>query len=175
MATGSPFVGPLPESPITGTSGAKTGVTGSSNTGVGVLGTCVGGPGADLTPASDGVVGIGKNGVHGQSASPTDSGVWGENTGVGVGVAGSSVGGNGVEGISASATASGVYGVNTSSGVGVAGVSKSGLAGEFTGNVLVTGTLTVNIDINLPGADCAEQFSSSTWQARNSSSPELWS
>src|SRR5260370_28405409 len=37
----------------------------------------------------DGVFGLGKNGVHGQSASLTDSGVWGENTGGGYGVSGS--------------------------------------------------------------------------------------
>jgi len=130
-----PFVRQLPESPVTGTSSAKTGVTGSSNIGVGVLGTCAGGPGADVTPASDGVLGIGKNGVHGQTYSATDSGVWGENLGAGVGVAGSSV-----------------------SGKGVLGSSKTGNAGEFEGNVLVTGTLTVNQDVVLAGADCAEQF-----------------
>lgn len=132
--TGIPVVPPLPESPITGTSVATTGVTGKSNMGVGVLGTCIGGPGSDVAPASDGVMGIGKNGVHGESASATDSGVWGNNTGAGFGVAGSSV-----------------------SGSGVLGSSKSGYAGEFVGNVLVTGILTAVIDCVL-GADCAEEF-----------------
>ena len=80
-------------------------------------------------------MGIGKNGLHGQSATTTDSGVWGENTGARVGVAGSSV-----------------------SGTGVFGSSKSGNAGEFDGNVLVTGTLTANLDIVSAGEDCAEQL-----------------
>lgn len=134
-AKGVPFVAPLPENLVAGTSSAKTGVTGSSNMGVGVVGTCIGGPCADVTPASDGVMGIGKNGLHGQSATATDSGVWGENTGARVGVDGSSV-----------------------SGTGVFGSSKSGNAGEFDGNVLVTGTLTANLDIVLAGEDCAEQL-----------------
>jgi hypothetical protein len=78
----------------------------------------------------DGLFGSGgRNGIHGQSASATDSGVWGENTGAGVGVAGSSV-----------------------HGPGISGASTSGNAGEFHGNVLVTG------NIFLGGADCAEDF-----------------
>lgn len=43
----------------------------------------------------EGVFGLGKNGVHGQSTSAADSGVWGENTGSGAGLGGSSVGGYG--------------------------------------------------------------------------------
>ena len=58
------------------------------------------------------------NGVHGQSASPTDSGVWGENNGGGVGVSGSSHG-------------FGVFG--SADGVGVSGSSVAGYGGQFTG------------------------------------------
>jgi hypothetical protein len=43
------------------------------------------------------------------------------------------------------------------SGPGISGSSQSGNAGEFNGNVLVTGILTANIDVKL-GADCAEEF-----------------
>jgi hypothetical protein len=103
----------------------------------------------------DGVVGIGKNGVHGESSSPTDSGVWGDNLSSGYGVSGSSTHGNGVIGLAAgaradggtgngvigrttsgSATASGVWGENTGSGYGVGGKSAgaSGVWGENTGS-----------------------------------------
>jgi hypothetical protein len=119
---------------------------------VGVEGTCGGG-----------------NGVHGQSGSATDSGVWGENTGVGYGVSGYtrspfSPG---------SDITAGVWGHNASSGAGVKGTSNEGdgvigfsfindhagvsavnrsggfglwatgvPAGHFEGNVEVNGTLT---------------------------------
>jgi hypothetical protein len=68
------------------------------------------------------------------------------------------VGGNGVQGTSASAKNSGVWGNNTGGGPGISGSSKGGNAGEFDGNVLVTGTVTVQGDIMLPNADCAEDF-----------------
>ena len=123
----------LPTNQLTGTDQTGAGVTGQSNIGPGVLGqslgldppVIVGGPVGVVQPGSDGVLGIGLNGVHGQSAATTGKGVWGHNTGDGVGVFGSSVSGN---------------------------------AGEFTGNVLVTGTLNVTEDVVLTGADCAEQF-----------------
>ncbi|HMG36911.1 MAG TPA: hypothetical protein VKM94_23475 [Blastocatellia bacterium] len=66
------------------------GVFGSSTKYKGVYGV------ADL---DDGVFGTSnKNGMHGRTASGGDSGVWGENTGSGFGVAGSSVNGIGVIG-----------------------------------------------------------------------------
>ena len=130
---------PYPENPVVGTSGAGNGVTGLSNTGVGVAGSSnAGGVGVSgsstgygAQPASDGVLGVGLNGVHGRSSA---TGVWGENTGSGVGVLGSSGTGdgvqgrstkNGVHGISASPTDSGVWGENQGSGYGVAGSSVS--------------------------------------------------
>ena len=138
----------LPTVQYLGTDQSGPGVTGQSNTGPGVLGQSLGlgGGGArtvngvvvatDPEPASDGVLGNGENGVHGQSNSTTGSGVWGENTGAGVGVSGSSVSGdgifgrgaaNGVHGQSASATNSGVWGENTGAGVGISGSSVSGV------------------------------------------------
>jgi hypothetical protein len=69
------------------------GVAGSSVNGVGVSGSS--GSSTSLSETGDGVFGFGKNGVHGESRSFSDSGVWGNNTGAGAGVAGSSVGGYG--------------------------------------------------------------------------------
>jgi hypothetical protein len=68
--------------------------------------------------SGDGVYGLGKNGVHGQSTSPTDSGVWGESTGAGYGVSGSTN----------SANAAGVWGDNQGPGPGhgVRGTSAGG-------------------------------------------------
>jgi hypothetical protein len=60
---------------------------------VGIWGTAVV-PGSP-TDSADGILGEGRNGVHGRSRSPTDSGVWGENRRGGVGVAGSSATGYG--------------------------------------------------------------------------------
>src|SRR5271155_1392860 len=107
---------PLPEKPIIGTSVASPGVSGESNNSYGVSGVCMGPPsapagpperlgvpvapvkmeGANVGPAYDGVYGVGKNGVHGQSVSDTDSGVFGENLGGGSGVSGSGKAGYGV-------------------------------------------------------------------------------
>jgi hypothetical protein len=137
--------GPFPEKRVTGSSSSGTGVLSQSNFGVRVWGQSFGDPAlAGSQPISDGVLGEGKNGVHGRSLSPTDSGVWGENTGSGYGVAGSSAHGNGVIGLAAgaprpagihnngvigittTATDSGVWGANTGSGYGVAGSSEHG-------------------------------------------------
>jgi hypothetical protein len=68
------------------------------------------------------------NGVHGTSAASGASGVYGDNTGGGFGVAGRST-----------------------DGVGVLGEGGR-LAGHFIGDVEVTG------DIRLTNADCAEEF-----------------
>jgi hypothetical protein len=113
-----------------------------------------------FSDVGDGIVGSGKNGVHGISASPTDSGVWGENAGGGYGVAGSTN----------SLSAAGVYAENTAPGTGEvpSGVAlfatangtgvfaKGSPAGYFQGDVQVTGDL---ILINSPASgDIAEDF-----------------
>jgi hypothetical protein len=87
--------------------GSGVGVFGTSGSGIGVQG---------ISSSSDGVFGQGKNGVHGHSPSPTDSGVWGESTGAGYGVSGSTN----------SATAAGVWGDNQGTGAGVKGTSAGG-------------------------------------------------
>jgi hypothetical protein len=80
------------------------------------------------TSIGDGVLGEGVNGVHGRSKSPTDSGVYGENTGGGTGVAGLTNGATGPNGIVA-----GVWGVNQGPGAGVRGTG--GLGGVFEGSI----------------------------------------
>jgi hypothetical protein len=164
-----------PTDTISNLASSNVGVIGSSVNGDGIFGVGArnGIHGQTASAADSGVWGENKdagagvggssvngNGVVGSSESPANSGVWGFNTGGGTGVAGSSTDGNGVTGSSANAFRSGVWGNNTGAGVGVAGSSVSGNAGEFTGNVLVTGTLSVGQDVVLTGADCAEQFDS---------------
>lgn len=136
----------LPEAPINGTSVAGTGVQGLSNTGNGVVGECVGAAGSPIThpapPVSDGVLGIGKNGVHGQTNVQTGYGVFGENLSNvtadngGAGVCGTSKTGFGVHGSSSGDGAadsrtlslySGVYGQHTgNNGPGVFGSGNGG-------------------------------------------------
>jgi hypothetical protein len=124
---------------------------------------------SDEAPDGAGVLGYG--GTHGVNGiSNTGNGVRGTSDS-GNGVSGVSNSGNGVEGTSTSNF--GVYGTSTS-GIGVHGQSLgSGLAGQFDGNVKVNGditavnTVTVNVDVVLTGADCAEQF-----DMRDAQSPE---
>jgi hypothetical protein len=97
----------------------------------------------------DGRTGVG---VFGTS---DNLGVFGfANTGTGVGVAGNSVNGAGT----------GVQG-HTSTGIGVLGTSNgSGKAGEFRGDVEITGDLKMTastvhcFDVAVGGGDCAEHF-----------------
>jgi hypothetical protein len=120
-----PIPQPFPNNPLVGTSPGTTpgsaGVLGQSNFGVGVWGQSIGEPWVEGSPpAADGVLGEGKNGVHGESGSATDSGVWGNNTGGGYGVAGSTN----------SATAAGVWGDNAGTGeTGVPGAPAAGVRG----------------------------------------------
>jgi hypothetical protein len=119
------------------------------------------------------------HGVYGLSQarsglSPGEgAGVWGDSKN-GVGVVGTS-GSIGVVG--KSTVSHGVYGLNqapsgiapdrgigvwgdSQNGYGIFGSSQNSDAGRFVGNVTVTGNLTTNGDILLPGADCAEHFDS---------------
>lgn len=142
---------PLPQEPLTGTSVGTAGVTGQSNESFGVMGQSVGPAGSIGSPeevaVSDGVYGIGKNGVHGVAYTGQtnaqglgNSGVLGENLNAGVG----GNGGNGVSGVSQSGH--GLYGQTSGDGVsdpqtlsqfsGVCGVHLSngpGVLGFATG------------------------------------------
>ena len=100
-------------------------------------------------------------GVHGVQQS--EHGVVGNCTdGTGVGVWGSSKNGEGVHGETNSGVFAAVAGIQlnqSSTGAGVYGEHRgTGPAGFFVGNVGVTGNLTVDGDIFVPGADCAEHF-----------------
>ena len=152
-------VGAFPNCPVVGTSSGATGVTGSSNFGIGVTGQSTGEPWVSGSPpASDGVLGEGKNGVHGLSSSSNDSGVWGENRG----------GGYGVSGSTSSQGTAGVWGHNAGAGLGVKATSAQGyglwangkVAGHFEGDVEINGNLTCTGDCQLlvPQQDCAEDF-----------------
>jgi hypothetical protein len=122
------------------------GVWGESDEGVGVFGA---------SATTDGVQGISRrNGVHGVSDGPADSGVWGEHRAGGFGVSGSTSAGGDKAGVWGHNAGSG-YGVKATSvqGTGVYAESLSGgTAGYFKGNVIVTG------DLLLPNADLAEEF-----------------
>jgi hypothetical protein len=147
--------------------GDVTGVSGSTDTGVGVFGESgsrgnqpgvgvwgssgSGTPG--VRPSSVGVFGEGLGGensigVHGSSnqgegvlgESTTKSGVHGLSTSQ-PGVFGESQSEDGVRGHSPDAGHAGVAGLNFGSGQGIFGQSTLGLAGDFNGNVRVTGTI----------------------------------
>jgi trimeric autotransporter adhesin len=126
----------LPANPQFGTDENSAGVTGQSNLGPGVWGQSLGLVPVEATAvqiphpnASDGVLGEGKNGVHGKSTSGDsgDSGVLGENT-TGAGVTGKSTGGDGVHGVTTSQTHAGVSGLNDSTFpcVAISGSSTNG-------------------------------------------------
>jgi hypothetical protein len=127
-----------------GISGAD-GVDATSDTGTGVFGTSTFGTGVLGVTQSETTDGFGVEGistfglgVYGHCASGT--GVYGETNG-GIGVKGlSSLNGTGVQGFGKLGI--GVSGSSETS-IGVFGTSKSGLAGQFEGNVQVKGNLSV--------------------------------
>jgi hypothetical protein len=164
----------LAENRAIGTSSADAGVLGASNTAVGVYGYSLGpqvppGTAPQETGMSDGVLGVGKNGVHGQSTS--GNGVFGESTS-GAGVQGSSTSGYGVEAQSTSNWA--LFAKGTTPGaallqgsvivegnLGILGAS-TGPGLSVTGDLSVTGNVSVSGDVMLTGSgsDCAEYFDS---------------
>ena len=127
---------------------------------------------------------VGGNGVFGFSQNPNASGVYGNGVGSGVagfsetgtgvngtsasgvGLSGSSTNGRGIVGVSqtqdaingtsAAPTHAGVSANNTGGGYGLWAEAKT--AGYFSGDVEVTGTVTVGGDVVLANKDCAEDF-----------------
>ncbi len=156
-----------------------TGVIGEGKTWMGVYGkseSTTGGAGVMGEAVGSGVIGKSKTwmGVYGNSESTTGgAGVWGEHKRSGNGVVGKSNSGVGVlgqsdtsEGIHAETRSPGTaaiaaYNLNPE-GTGAAVFTKKertqGHAGFFVGNVHVTGNLSVERDITLTNADCAEEF-----------------
>ncbi len=103
-------------------------------------------------------------GVRGSSHSKW-AGVAGYNDRTGPGVYGKGTTGGSFEGtfegvhvVSHHPSAAGVAGYNDSTGPGVYGKSTHGAAGYFDGDVQINGKVTVNVDIILANADCAEEF-----------------
>jgi hypothetical protein len=118
-------------------------------------------PGVAAVIASASGSSSGSNGVHCMTSSDSDSALYGEHLGSGIGVfgrGGQTAGGWGVFG-QTNSSASGVYGKNTSNGVGVVGESAGGTgvlgvgqpAGRFEGNVEVTGDLLLTGYIQVQG------------------------
>jgi hypothetical protein len=153
------------------TSGAAYGVAGitASTSGVGVQavsnatsGTNYGLYASVVSPSGTAVYGTTTSGtgVAGGTASPTGYGVYGGNsatTGNAYGVYGTtaSTAGIGVLGAASatSGTTYGIYGASvSSSGIGVYGTAPTGgYAGEFAGNVKITGNLTVTGTVSKGG------------------------
>lgn len=131
---------------VYGDSFAGNGVYGAAEqSGFGVQGYSVNSDGGHFTTTSgfSGVYGNGPhNGVYGQTASATDSGVWGQNTGNGNGVSGTSTG-----------SGLGVYG---SAGAGGTGGYFTASAGGLA--LYANGECRVKVLNIIGGADVAEKF-----------------
>jgi hypothetical protein len=84
------------------------------------------------------------------------AGVWGNNSGSGIGVKGTSQGGDAVAGFSSSNAHAGVAAINDSGGFGI--WARGTPAGHFQGDVEVTGSINVTGDLILKNQDCAEDF-----------------
>jgi hypothetical protein len=128
-----PSVPQLPENPLSGTSQTHAGVQGQSNSGPGVQGLSLGQPGSAVgNSLNDGVYGSGANGVHGVVDLDTGNGngVLGEG-GAGTGVMGTSTGGTGVlgrgSGVWGDNTGTGLGVTGTGGGCGVKGQSNTGV------------------------------------------------
>jgi hypothetical protein len=156
-----PIAAPILEAEQTGFAAQAKGALG-----VGVLGTSSDGKNSGSLGAFTGADGTGVHGTAGSGsghppATPV-AGVWGD-CDSGNGVYGASASWNGVQGDSWSPAHAGVAGANNAGGPGVWGYS-TGNAGQFEGNVAVTGgmtvggTITVGGDVVLQNADCAEDF-----------------
>ncbi|MGO9370101.1 MAG: hypothetical protein ACLP0H_20910 [Terriglobales bacterium] len=126
---------------VTGTSSTSgTGVNGNSSSGFGVAGQSQSGEGVHgVSVSNDGVHGI--NGSGSGTTPHFGCGVRGESDN-GYGVYAASKSTDGVHADSASKTGSAVSGINSVGGVGIYGQS-TGNAGQFDGNVAVTGNVTV--------------------------------
>lgn len=163
---------------VVGISTNGTGVWGQAEgAGNGVLGTSKRGPGVWGESEGPGVVGVSKSwiGVYGETTGIENgpAGVWGEHKGAGIGIKAVSKDGVGIaafstanEAVHAETKSSGTAAVaaynNNPNGTGAAIFAKKegskGHAGFFVGDVFVTGTLGVQVDIILANADFAEDF-----------------
>jgi hypothetical protein len=145
--------------------GAGPGVESGSGTGAGVIGTSTTGPGvAGKSTSGTGVEATSGNGIGLQATSNT-----------GVGLQATSQTQDGIQGVSSAPPHAGVSGTNLGGGFGLwaasdatggTGIFARGQANaaifdghvQINGNHAVTGTITVQTDIVLANADCAEEF-----------------
>jgi hypothetical protein len=133
------------------------GVWGESSAGYGVYATSGSTNGLWASSNAD-------HGVHGETNSQTHAGIYAQNNAAFpcTALLASSQSGHGVQGVNAAGSGkspphgAGVWG-DTDGGIGVYGSSKTGNAGQFDGNVSVSGQITA-ADVLLSGADCAEEF-----------------
>jgi len=167
---------------VYGESGSGAGVQASSKGGVGVLATSQTQDAINGTSSAQGHAGVSANNNNGGYGLWARS--WGTNPGTG-GIAGyfNSDGNNAINAVSTSEnydaivaqssssahaavsatnTAqnnNGAFGVwaNSPNGIAIYGQGKT--AGHFQGDITVTGTLTVGVDIVMPASDFAEDFS----------------
>jgi hypothetical protein len=152
------------------------GVWGESLAGYGVCATSSSTNGLWASSTAD-------HGIHGETNSQTHAGVYAQNSSAFpcTALLASSANGHGVQGVNAGGSGkspphgAGVWG-DTDGGIGVYGSCKTGNAGQFDGNVAITGdhnvtgnaaikgnqTVSGNVsvggDVILTGADCAERF-----------------
>jgi len=170
----------LPAPGVWGSSEIGEGVVGESTQFDGVLGRSqspqhAGVSGLNMT-SGFGVLGRseGGEGIHGESNSMTWAGVAGiqkNPQGAAPGVWGSSEGGEGIHGesnskdwvgvaglqINPDSTAAGVWAESKGKGPGLFARSDKGNAGDFEGDVRVTGKILAH-DVYLTSGDCAEEF-----------------
>ena len=134
---------------VLGQGGAATGVAGLSTGGVGVYGQF--GDSADVRSGA-------RAGVLGVAMTPNEAGVVGGANFVGV-VGGGGDGGFGVAGL-AGAGGYAVAGLAGSNGVGIAGQASGAgsFAGYFSGDVAVTGAVTISGDLTLADATVAAKI-----------------
>jgi hypothetical protein len=105
------------------------------------------------------------DGVYAITHAKSHAGVSGNNDGGGCGVYGSSGGFDAIVGETQSDAHAGITGRNKTSGAngGVGGYGVGGkYAGKFDGDVWVSGTLSVKVDVVLTGMDLAEDFAVDT-------------
>lgn len=122
-------------------SAGASAVSGNNPNATGVSGT---------SSIGEGVYGSGNNGIHGESLSIGGSGVWGNNTGGGAGVSGSSTTGRGVYG--SSTLGDGVYGSSiTGTGVHGEGTGGWGVFGRSQSNLGVFGQTLTNAQAGVLG------------------------
>jgi hypothetical protein len=187
VGAGNKIVPPGLLAGVLGASATQPGVIGWSRESYGVQGASLSGPGVAGTSAlRPGLVGSGPVGIRGTGVFTYPTGEFGAGSGVvgvarkpgpGVlfntaGVLGTSDVVPGVIGTSHSAI--GVYGFSTGN-AGVVGESVNSFAGYFAGNVVVTGNLTVNGQLQTPNKQAVVAFPDGTQRVLYCmESPEYW-